>query len=561
MENVGVNTINEEEALNDSNNIRYPRRCRLSVTNGLKTKQFCLKEERSASLRTISAILQKSEEQRSTEEAQFLNDCSETVEEIQQRRRRREEAKRRLEEIEDPEDELYEKCNKMAQAMIEAQHIIVYTGAGISTAAKIPDYRGPNGIWTKLQQGKDIGKHDLSSAEPTYTHMALSQLYHQKILKHVVSQNCDGLHLRSGLPRSALSELHGNMLIEVCKNCRPSREYLRPFDVTENTARFSHKTMRKCYFCNSPLIDTIVHFGERGTLYWPLNWRGACKNAKKATMIICLGSSLKVLKKYPWLWQMDKPVKKRPTLFIVNLQWTPKDDWAFSKIHGKCDTVMRIVMNTLGIHVPDYDRKKDPVFFHWTNLCKEELHTTTRPFLQVNDSMLIQEKDISVEEKLNIDEKINVESFLNEKIKTEPDICTVVTFKARQPENHVLHQLYLYPFLTSYMYSGLHSIITPPPLLNNLKEEKTESNDFCKFCWKEYQSPTCLFYRKFIPFFASTEKNVVCLCCDNITDNESVKRDNELKNYSILEKNQSKTRITAGWFGKGYSKNRKRRKS
>ncbi|XP_050301690.1 NAD-dependent protein deacetylase sirtuin-7 [Anthonomus grandis grandis] len=564
------------------------KRVRLLRPQTLQPKKTCPKEERHSNLRKVSLILQKPPDERTPEDHKSLEGLSDFIDEAQQRLKRRVAIKKRLEEFEDPEEVLTQKCQVLAQAVAQSRHLVVYTGAGISTAAKIPDYRGPNGIWTRLKEGKAIGDHDLSLAEPTYTHMALYELYRQKILKYVVSQNCDGLHLRSGLPRTALSELHGNMYIEVCKSCKPPREYWRLFDVTESTARYAHKTYRRCYYCNGSLVDTIVHFGERGSLQWPLNWKGACRNAKEATTIICLGSSLKVLKKYPWLWQMDKPVKKRPNLYIVNLQWTPKDDCANVKINGKCDVVFKKVMEMLGIEVPNYKKGNDPIFHHASELNELELHTNSQPCL-VPGSPKREEfpkiESSSVDVKSDHEEdcfsssnsscstsdlNLNCDNFSSEENSFLEPSLAFLSYNFLQTRIFGPYtDLFLYPYQTSFLYSGLHSIIEPMPAIKEENYPKLEpvvpESPSCDFCHRNFKTLTCQFYQKAEPVFEKQkyryskvekkEKPNVCVCCDYTTEEEDIESASE--EGSKEGSSDQKIKIQAGWFGKGYRKSRR----
>ncbi|GFS77149.1 NAD-dependent protein deacetylase sirtuin-7 [Nephila pilipes] len=373
-----------------------------------------LEKERSRML-MIRRILKKPCLSRTEEEIKLLNEAPDLVNQIQNNIKKLKCIKERSQEIIDEPEVLSAKCIELAKALKESSFTVVYTGAGISTSAHIPDYRGPDGVWTLLRKGKEVILKDLSLAEPTFTHMAIKQLHKEGLITHVVSQNCDGLHLRSGLPKTSVSELHGNMFLEVCPKCKPLRQYVRLFDVTEHTALHRHKTGRLCKKCNSELKDTIVHFGEKGTLQWPMNWKGAVKAVSKADLILCLGTSLKVLRRYPGLWSTNRSSGKRPKLYIVNLQWTPKDPQATLKIHGKCDDVMRQVTSFLGLMVPKYEKQNDPIFKLATPLLPHEMTTTTRLHLTKNKTEANDFKNVDMQENLK---------DIQFSMKNELDLCS-----------------------------------------------------------------------------------------------------------------------------------------
>ncbi|XP_021669720.2 NAD-dependent protein deacetylase SRT1 isoform X2 [Hevea brasiliensis] len=253
----------------------------------------------------------------------------------------------------------------------KSKHLVVFTGAGISTSCGIPDFRGPKGIWTLQHEGKPLPEASLPfhRAMPSMTHMALVELEKAGILKFVISQNVDGLHLRSGIPREKLAELHGNSFMEACPSC--GAEYLRDFEVETIGLK---ETSRRCadVKCGTKLRDTVLDWED--TLP-PKEMLPAEKHCRMAELVLCLGTSLQIT---PACNLPLKCLRGGGKIVIVNLQKTPKDKNASLVIHGFVDKVIVGVMDLLSIRIPPYVRidlvqiiitqslSADKKFVNWT---------------------------------------------------------------------------------------------------------------------------------------------------------------------------------------------------
>ncbi|KAI2462943.1 DHS-like NAD/FAD-binding domain-containing protein [Annulohypoxylon bovei var. microspora] len=244
--------------------------------------------------------------------------------------------------------------DKKAEALVKllrkSKHLIVFTGAGISTSAGIPDFRGPKGVWTLRAQGKQTtGAVSTLQAIPTPTHMALVELQNRGMLQYLISQNCDGLHRKSGILPDRIAELHGNNNREYCKDC--GTEYIRDFRAVASYEKtvHDHRTGRKCARCDGVLLDSIINFGES----LPAEaLQLARDHAEKADVCLVLGSSLTVspANEIPETVASRKGAK----LVICNLQETPSDGLADLRIRSRADDLVVQVMAKLNLAIPPF---------------------------------------------------------------------------------------------------------------------------------------------------------------------------------------------------------------
>lgn len=281
----------------------------------------------------------------------------------------------------DPPDVVSRKVELLAQWINESNHVVLHTGAGISTSAGIPDFRGPKGVWTLEKKGKkpdvDISFKD---AKPTLTHMAVAKLVESGKVQFVISQNIDGLHLRSGVPRKNLAELHGNMFVVKCQKCN------RQFVTKHVTSSVGQKCLNMSCFgtnlnqrpCRGKLQDTILDWDH---VLPDKDFNLAESHSNQADLSICLGTTLQIIPS--GTLPLGTKQYNRGRLVICNLQPTKLDKKADLIINTYVDSMVLKLMELLNLSIPLYDELSDPTnedkpIIEWT-IMDSEINKVVKP--------------------------------------------------------------------------------------------------------------------------------------------------------------------------------------
>jgi NAD-dependent deacetylase len=192
---------------------------------------------------------------------------------------------------------------RLVEWLRRSQHLLVFCGAGVSTASGIPDFRGPQGVWTRRRpvyydeflasEEARVEYWDFKletweiyqAAQPNAVHCAIAALERAGKVAAVVTQNVDGLHRRAGTSPDLLVELHGTDLIVECQSCYATSDpapHLAHFRTTRQPPRCG---------CGGPLKQATISFGQslRKT-----DLERATAAAIKADLVLALGSTLSV---------------------------------------------------------------------------------------------------------------------------------------------------------------------------------------------------------------------------------------------------------------------------
>jgi NAD-dependent deacetylase len=246
------------------------------------------------------------------------------------------------------------------------RRVAVLTGAGISTDSGIPDFRGPQGVWTRNPSAEKMATyrvyvtdpevrrrswqtrlaHPAWTAEPNAAHRALAALAVSKPDTTVITQNIDGLHQRAGTPADRVLELHGTIYQVECVDCGGRGE------MADALARVrAGEADPPCGRCGGILKSATVMFGQ------PLDdavFARAAAAARNADTFLAIGSTLTV---EPAASLCAVAVRSGARLVIVNRDPTPYDRLAAVTIS---EPIGEAVPAIVGILLADSDRPRDP---------------------------------------------------------------------------------------------------------------------------------------------------------------------------------------------------------
>jgi NAD-dependent deacetylase len=240
----------------------------------------------------------------------------------------------------------------LADLIVAAKKVVVFTGAGVSTESGIPDFRSAGGIWSKYDPEEFTIQRFLSSsdarrkqwkmlteggltteAKPDAAHYAIAELNSLGKLDCVITQNVDNLHQEAGVPDDKVFELHGNMRWAVCLSCHrrfPMKELLQM--IQEGTE------IPQCPYCYGILKPDAVFFGEALSQETLMD---ATSRSQNCDLFIVIGSSLVV---YPAAYMPMYAKDAGAKLAIINLTPTPLDRYAAVLIRGKAGETMSKAM-------------------------------------------------------------------------------------------------------------------------------------------------------------------------------------------------------------------------
>ena len=233
----------------------------------------------------------------------------------------------------------------------DASRIVVLTGAGISTDSGIPDFRGPQGVWTKdpaAMRSSNIADYvadadvrrrtwQMRLASPAWTaapnpgHLALVDLERQGRLHTLVTQNIDGLHQKAGTSDDIVIEIHGTIREVVCLSCGERA----PMERALARVRAGEEDP-DCRTCGGILKSATISFGQSLV---PADLQRAQRAAASCDVFLAIGTSLTV---YPAAYLPQHALSAGAKLVVFNAEPTPYDKGAHA-----------VVRDPLGTSLPD----------------------------------------------------------------------------------------------------------------------------------------------------------------------------------------------------------------